>query len=140
MKIHWWCANSPKLVSEIIYINFSEASKRFGFLDTSFWRLTLTYCLEKICISKAKIIGQMSINNWFNDIYESFSIRILIQKRIRIRRAGCAVYDILITSAIFYNRPLIFWAYLSFDPEYRIKQIRSKLLIRFLFSFDSFVK
>lgn len=46
-------------------------------------------------------MGQMSIKSWFKDISDNFSINILMQNRMRINKAGCAVYDILITSAIF---------------------------------------
>lgn len=48
-------------------------------------------------------------------------------------KAGCALSDILITSAIFYNNPFIFCAYLSLEPLYNIKHILSKLLILLLF-------
>lgn len=140
MKIHWWWANYPKFAKDIISISFKEAKSKFGFLETSFCKFTLTYCFEKICIRSAKIIGQISMNNWLSDISDNLRIRIRIQNNIKINKAGCADYDNFITSEIFYRRPLIFWAYLSFEPLYRIKHILSKLLILFLFSEFSLLK
>lgn len=63
------------------------------------------------------------MNSWFKEIYESLSINILIEKSSKISNAGCALYDIFMTSAIFWIRPLILKAYLSCDPEYKIKHI-----------------
>lgn len=57
------------------------------------------------------------MNSWFNDIYDNLNIKILIENNIRISSAGWAVYTVFMTSAIFYNSPLILNAYLSYWPE-----------------------
>lgn len=101
---------------------------------------TLTDCLLKVCISRVRIMGQISMNSWFKVISERRRIRILKAKRIRIKRAAWAVSGFLMTSTILASSTFNRWAYRSRDPEYKMKQILSKLLILLLFSADSLLK
>lgn len=133
MKIHWWWANSLKLLIDIISINFKAARIKLGFFEISLAICTFTRFLLKICMRKASIMGQISMKSWFKAISESLSIRIRIENKIKISNAGWEDSACLITSAIFSNSPLILDAYLSSLPEKRMKQILSKLLILFLF-------
>lgn len=94
-------------------MSFRDAKRRLGFLGISLAISTFTSFLEKICMRNARIIGQMSIKSWFREISESLRIRILTEKRTKIRSPGWHAYAFLITSAIFSNRPLILCAYLS---------------------------
>jgi hypothetical protein len=89
---------------------------------------------------RVRIIGQISMNSWPRLISERRRMSIRMANRTKIRRAACTFYGFFITSAIFSSRGFNLVAYLSFWPEYRIKQILSKLFTLFLFSIDSEVK
>jgi hypothetical protein len=61
---------------------------RLGFLEISLAISTLTSFFEKICIRKAKSIGQISMKSWLREIYESLRMRIRMEKRININKDG----------------------------------------------------
>ena len=88
---------------------------------------------ENISMKNANNIGHMSANSWFSDISDNFKIRILKEKRIKINKAGWELSAVMMQPTIFSRRLLIFRAYLSLTPEYKMKHILSKLLILFLF-------
>jgi hypothetical protein len=76
------------LLTEIIYTSFKAANRRLGFLEISLAISTFTNFFEKICIKKARIIGQISINNWLSDMSDSLRMRILTEKSTNISNPG----------------------------------------------------
>ena len=105
-------------------INFNAAQTKLivpGLLSGYLWNIP---------IKTNKILGQRSAKSLVKASLLVRKITILIQNRIKIN-TGWEVYVPLITSTIFWRRAYNLPVYLSFVPEYNIKQILSKDLIFF---------
>ena len=123
-----------RLVIDIISMSLRAAKSKLGFFEISLLITTLVSLRLKSCISSVIIIGQISVKSSLRFFSDSRMIRMRIEKRMRISRAGWAYSLFFKISEIFGRRVFSSLAYTSFEPEYSRKQILSKLFTRFLLS------
>ena len=91
------------------------------------------------CMSRVSSMGHMFLKRSVSCSVERRRMSILTQNSTSMSRAGCTL-SLLITSDILSMRFHSFYVYLSLSPLKITKQIRSKLLILFLFSANSLPK
>jgi hypothetical protein len=83
MKIHLSRLNSSNYTAVTNSTTFSPANIRFGFLAT--------FLFSKICISSVMRLGHIVLNILFKALADSRIIKMRMQKRMRISKAGWEV-------------------------------------------------